>query len=474
MQEEKQMKLEGVCFDQDRTFVGMFDIPNVGTCVGRLYYNVNRRLELRIYSDKLEFPECDEVIARLSDENEKMYLAVFRNCRFDLAGFSPAGREHIAHFKDAVFSRKRFFGFPQDNFKTVNIYLNSWGEFCFPQSSKKHAEYKPIMHSFRLNNKIKVSFNQDIAGYFLSEPNIFNDLFVNWKLTENEIKDLGAKLAKILIPLSDKIGIKNSHKHKWFIRIENIPKKLTVDIVSYYIESLLKCLTYDFGTEVVKTELVSHDVFDSEKGITIPIKFDYIYYRRLMLKKIKYSFGRDPFNFHSFNRNEWRVMLNNLFSKNNILEPFFDILIQNHLENCLTEYHLERYIDCIAAIGMNKKYGNLKYQKAFEDFVMNLDQEMKKQILSLFKKGLRNIKINNKNNKKDWAVVGHKLSGLRAMTTHFNGTSNRVDMSKYLPIYSILELIVIDYIFEILEISIDKRLTYKEKYLSKIIRGYAK
>ena len=104
-----------------------------------------------------------------------------------------------------------------------------------------------------------------------------------------------------------------------------------------------------------------------------------------------------------------------------------------------------------------------------KDFVKNLDPDLKKTLLFEFKSALKVVKVVNKKRKRNWGLVGLKLSQLRAMTTHFNETSKRINMERYLEIYFILELITIDYIFELLGINSNKRLLYKEKYC-KIIR----
>ena len=43
-------------------------------------------------------------------------------------------------------------------------------------------------------------------------------------------------------------------------------------------------------------------------------------------------------------------------------------------------------------------------------------------------------------------------------------------MAKYTNLYFIFELVVIDYIFEVLDISKDKRSSYKEKYIKQFLK----
>ncbi|MBQ9244655.1 hypothetical protein IJ182_00140 [bacterium] len=465
------MELEGICFDKNKSFSGAFQLPNGNTYFGKFFYKKNEQCEFYIYMNGLsiEEREFNEIKAQLSDENENIFCVNFFNCEIEPKSFSSVWDVFCGYFDYALFSRYRYFDSnTEDINKKVNIFINTWAEFCFPQGYKHHAAFEPKLFEFKLKNKMKISFNQGIKGYLIAENHIFDNLFINRGLSKKEINIIEKQLNNILIPYKNNIGIKNTEKHKWYIQIENIPKNIDIDIIDYSLTLMLICFTYDFGSKIDKIEIVSKDILNNA---TLPAIFDYLYYMNIITKEPKYKYKQSAFNINTFSKQEWQIILNNLFSKSKILMPFFDILYQNNYERNLSEYHLERYIDCISAIGINKNYGRMdKYEKVLQNFVNNLDKDTQKKLLNQFRRSLKNIKAGNpKNNKKrNWGLIGKKLSELRAMTTHFNDSSKRINMSKFFSIYFIIELIVIDYIFEILGIDEQKRIDYKEFYLKKI------
>lgn len=467
------MELEDICFNKNKTFAGTFQFPDGVNIFGKLFYKKNEQCEFLVYRDDFatDTLQFDEVLAILSDEDENVYFVNLFGCRLELTSFSFSrkGNAFCGYFDYALFSKTRHFDSAREDIKKkINIYVNNWAEFCYPQGQKKHAEFKPKMSEHKLKNKMKISFNQDIRGHFISKNHIFNNLFINNGLSERDVDKIEKQLNEILIPHSNHIYIKNVEKHSWYVRVEKIPSNLDINLVSYYLTSLLMCLTNDFGTKADKIEIVSEDIVENA---TLPVKFDFLYYKNIISKNAKYKYRNNAFNYNSFDKEEWTKILNNLFSKNNILEPFFDILCQNHYENKISEYHMERYIDCIAAIGNNKKYGKTKYEDVLKDFVSDLDKDTKKILLNKFRESLKNITAkNNKKPKKNWGLIGKKLCELRAMTTHFNDISKRVDMGRFLAIYFALELVIIDYIFEVLEINKQKRLEYKNFYLKNVLR----
>ncbi|MGN1125464.1 MAG: hypothetical protein ACI4SM_04680 [Candidatus Gastranaerophilaceae bacterium] len=85
-----------------------------------------------------------------------------------------------------------------------------------------------------------------------------------------------------------------------------------------------------------------------------------------------------------------------------------------------------------------------------KDFASDFSPKIRNKLLNIFRKNLKNIEIKSKKFKKrNWGRIGKQLSELRALTTHFNETRKVVHMDKYLDIYFVLELIIIDYIFEL-------------------------
>ena len=469
------MELEGICFNRNIILTGAFQLSDGASYFGKLFYRKNEQCNFLLYMDSFNVKEYQykEITAKLSDENETIYCVNLFNCRLEHAAITTVGNSFTGYFDYALFSKQRHFDSRKDNINDkINIFINTWAEFCFPQGYKPYAEFQLQMSEFRLKNKMKISFNQDINGRYINENHIFNQLFINWKLSETDINNIEQQLNQILIPHKQNMVIKIAEKHKWYIRIENIPQKLNINLVSYYLNAMLMCFTHDFGSKIDKIEIISKDII---KNSLVSTKFDYLYSSNIITIEPKYHYRISAFNFNTFNDKEWQTILDNLFSKIKIIEPFFDILYQNYYEKKLSEYHLERYIDCIAAIGNNKNYGKTKkYENVLQDFALNLDKNSQKQLLNIFRTSLKNIKTKNDKNaknkqKRNWGLIGKKLCELRAMTTHFNDTSKRVDIGKYIILYYIIELIIIDYIFEILDIDSKKRLEYKNFYIKHFI-----
>lgn len=465
------MEIESINFNENMILTGSFEIPEFGVYFGKLFYKKNEKCEILIYTDKntfnLEEIKSREIFAILTNEKEKIYFVTLFDCRLYQSSFSSAVNTFVGYFDYGLFSKQRHFNSATDNLRNkANIYINTWAEFCFPQGFKNYAGFESKINEVKLKNEMKISFNQDIKGFFLTKNNIFNSLFVNQGLSKLEVKNIEKNLNTILIPYKERIKIKNSENHKWFIQVENIPKTLGIDITSYYLGTLIKCLTHNFGSEVEKIEILSRDKY--------PVIFDYLCYRKIINKNLKYNHRKDVFNVNTFSKTEWTIILNNLFTKSKTIEHFFNILVQNNYEQVVSEYHLERYIDCISAIAVNKNFSNeSKYENVLKDFASDFSPEIKNKLLNIFRKSLKNIEIKSKKFKKrNWGRIGKQLSELRALTTHFNETCKDVYMARYLDIYFILELIIIDYIFELLEINKDKRFEYKLNYLKNFLQIY--
>ncbi len=181
--------------------------------------------------------------AILSDEKENLYFVSLYNCRMHQSSFSIAGNTFGGYFDYALFSKQRHFNSETDKIRNkVNVYINTWAEFCFPQDTKTRASFQSIMSEIKLKNKMKISFNQDIKSHFLSKNNIFNSLFVNLGLSKQEVGTIEKELNRVLILHREDIGIKKAENHKWFIQIENIPQTIGVDIVGYYLGVLIGSL----------------------------------------------------------------------------------------------------------------------------------------------------------------------------------------------------------------------------------------
>src|SRR5699024_1588619 len=107
------------------------------------------------------------------------------------------------------------------------------------------------------------------------------------------------------------------------------------------------------------------------------------------------------------------------------------------------------------------------------DYIQDLDSNLKQAILSAFRDNLSMIKVQN-NKQRNWKLVGKKLCEFRAYAAHIEEKRRILSFFKAYEVYKILELILIDNVFEILGISKDKRLNFKTYYLKKLIGNYSK
>ena len=285
------MELEGICFNKNKTFAGTFQLPNGENVFGKLFYRKNEQCEFLIYRDGFSeelLNDDNEFLAILSDEKENIYFVNLFDCKLELSSFSSKSNAFCGYFDYALFSKTRHFDSSKEDVNNkINIFINNWAEFCFPQQRKKQAEFKPRMSEHKLKNKMKISFNQDIRGQVIAENHIFNNLFINAGLEKDKVDEIEKQLNEILIPHKNYIHIKNVEKHNWYIRVEKIPSNLDINLVSYYLTCLLMCLTNDFGTKVDKIEIVSEDILGTTR---IPIRFDYLYYRNIIARDTNYKY----------------------------------------------------------------------------------------------------------------------------------------------------------------------------------------
>ena len=267
-----------------------------------------------------------------------------------------------------------------------------------------------------------------------------------------------------MIPYKDKIRIKIPDKHVWLININTVQNIENLYPIIYDIKSLLTCLTYDFSTNIDKIMIISNNGEDKYDSVFFMLKRIHISERRQT-----YDSQRAPFKLNTFTKDEWCCIFKNLFNSKHKLNKFFYILLHNHAESVITEFSLTNYLTCIDAIGNCKKYGKSKYERVLFNFASELNKHNKNNLLNLFRKELKFIKVTNKHKKKSWGLIGLKVSELRALTVHFNDKKTETDMFKCIEIYRVFELIIIDYIFECLQIEKEKRVKYKEYYISQIL-----
>lgn len=456
-------------FLKNKTYIGVFYLPDDKEVMGQLIYQKNSNFELKLFSD---FPLDKEketaipfIYGKIHDEQYETYFISLKDCQLFINSLGSYGYQYQVFFDVALFSRHRTFDFSKDSIKSINLFYSNWNEFCYPQGFKSHAPYINKMLSFRVKPGLRITFNQNISNHYLPEKGIFDSIFCSSKLSNKEKSVIEKQLEQTLIPYKDKIGIKIPDKHDWLININTVRNIEDLYPIIYDIKSLLTCLTYDFSTNIDKIRIVSNNGEEKYDSSFFMLKHIHISERRSF-----YHHQSAPFKLNTFTQNEWATIFKRLFNNKNKLNKYFFILLQNHADKVITEFSLTNYLTCIDAIGNSKKYGKIKYELVLSNFASELKKDDKNKLLNLFRKELKFVKVKNEQKKKLWGLIGLKISELRALTVHFNDKNTETDMSKCIEIYRVLELIIIDYIFECLQIEKEKRVKYKEHYISQILR----
>lgn len=408
------------------------------------------------------------------DENNNRYNVILANCVCVQTPIIGTGCTKFI-FDYALFSNNYIFDLENDkNFK-INLFFNTWNEFCYPQGFKSLVT---VLNEHEieivLKNNLKISFSENISGELINTDDLFSNLFVSCGqdcLKQQEITELNLKLKDLLEPYKNKLFKKRDETHRWYISVENVPNVKSISNIIWKFNMLINILTYDFSTNI---DMVQLQVKTNDKRFPIA-KFYYLCKNSKSNKKSSYSCQQSAFQCKTFSKEEWNVILVNLFKHKNKdwLTYFFYVLSENNSSNPLTIFHITRYIDYIAAIGASKQYGKLKYEKVLLDYIQDLDSNLKQAILSAFRDNLSMIKVQN-NKQRNWKLVGKKLCEFRAYAAHIEEKRRILSFFKADEVYKILELILIDNVFEILGISKDKRLKFKTYYLKKLIGNYSK
>lgn len=479
-------------FLENKTYVGIFNLFSQKYS-GKLIYENRKTFELTLYEapvimlkhkpssitemvNKAEAEPLilDTITGIIYDEDDNRYNITLANCsciQFPLIGNGCA--KFI--FDYALFSDSHIFDLENDkNFK-INLFFNNWNEFCYPQGFKSlvTVSNKNEMEVV-LKNNLKISFSENVSGELINTDDLFSNLFVSCGkdcLKQQEIVELNQQLKDLVKPYKNKLFKKRDETHRWYISVENVSNTNSISSIIWKFNMLINILTFDFSTAIDMVQLQ----FETNDKSTPSAKFYYLCNSSRSNKKSSYSCQQSAFKCKSFSKKEWNIILVNLFKHKNKdwLTNFFYVLSENNSSNPLTIFHITRYIDYIGAIGVSKKYGKLKYEKVLLDYIQDLDSNLKQATLSAFRHNLSIIKIQN-NKQRNWKLMGKKLCEFRAYAAHIEEKRRILSFFKAHKVYKILELILIDNVFEVLGVSKDKRLKYKTYYLKKLIRSYVK
>lgn len=473
-------KDDEIDFLTDKTFSGEFDLPEGIKAHGKLIYEKNKNFSLRLFSDKplesLTFPKIKDyreiidiptISGRVFDENDNTFYVSFKNCKAYNVIISSIYKYNI-YFPYAIFSNSRIFDFEANDNLKVDLFFNIWNEFCYPQGFKQEAKYEPSEIKIKLKNKFNISFEQEVHATFLNEDKIFDTLFIVRPEIDNVIKEkLNNDLQSLFESYKNKIDLKLPETHQWYISLNNFSKIDNLRKICWQLEQLLICLTNDFNSSLNKIKVQTRYEDDPQYFYAFYMLFN----KKLPSNELNYYNLVSPFKMKTFSREEWEIIFNNLFKYSQKLDNFFLILHETNKDNTLLEFNIVKYIDAIGAIGLAKGYKAQKYELTLKNFVKCLDKIAQKVILDEFRKNLDYIKPEKKKNtKKNWGLIGEKISELRALSVHFANKNIKINLQKAANIYPIFNLIIFDYIFEILEIDELKRNEFKKFYLTRIFR----
>lgn len=479
-------------FLEDKTYVGMFNLFSMEYS-GKLVYENGKTFELTLYDApaimlKHKLPSITEMVNETEaepqilntitgvvyDENDKRYCVTLVNCVCTQSPIIGTGCTKFI-FDYALFSDNYIFDLENyKNFK-MDLYFSTWSEFCYPQGFKSLVTVSNEHEiEVTLKNNLKISFSENISGELINTDDLFSNLFVSCGkdcLKQGEITDLNLKLKDLVEPYKKNLFKKKDETHMWYISVCNVPNAKSISNIIWKFNMLINILTYDFTTNIdmVKLQVKTND----EKFPNAT----FYYLSNISKSNIKsnYSCQQSAFRCKTLSKEEWNVILNNLFKHKNKdwLTYFFYVLSENNSGSPLTMFHMTRYIDYIGAIGASKQYGKLKYEKVLLAYIKDLDSNLKQAMLSAFRHNLSMIKVQN-NKQRNWKLMGKKLSEFRAYAAHIEEKRRILSFFKACEVYKILELILIDNVLEILGISKDKRLKYKTYYLKKLIGNHSK
>lgn len=475
-------------FSEKKTYIGKFSLFSK-KYAGKLVYENGKIFELILYEapaimlkNKISFidemetkPQTLNTISGIVyDESSNRYNVILANCICTESPIIGAGCTKFI-FDYAIFSDNYIFDLENDkNFK-MDLYFDTWDEFCYPQGFKSLVTVSNEHEiEVKLKNNLKISFSENISGEYINTNDLFSNLFVSCGkdcLNQQEITKLNQKLKDLVEPYKNKLFKKRDDTHRWYISVCNIPSIKYVSDIIWKFSILINILTYNFSTNI---DMVQLQVETNDKKFP-NANFFYLTNSSKTNKESNYRCQESAFRCKTFSKKEWSIILDNLFRNKNKdwLTHFFYVLSENNSNNALTIFHITRYIDYIGAIGASKKYGKLKYEKVLLDYTHDLDSNLKGAVLSAFRDNLSMIKVKN-NKQRNWKLMGKKLCEFRAYAAHIEEKRRILSFYRAYEVYIILELIIIDNVFDILGISKCKRLKFKTYYLKRLIGSYLK
>lgn len=230
---------------------------------------------------------------------------------------------------------------------------------------------------------------------------------------------------------------------------------LTLKNLHSYIKniwSLLQFFTIATNGDSINISKIAFKIGDDSTQNEMFLLYNFSHYF-LKEKDFIYRFENN-FIFDNI-KDRFPMIIQNFYKKYDELEEFLNIIRNNAEKEYFDLQTAASLIDCLAVIGFRKSYGKTKYQ----DIVNAWAGEELSDI-----DFLDNILTNKTNKNKN---LGEKICSLRASVYHFN-QNREFDVDNYFYSSLIFRIIIIDYIFEEINVPIDIRKQYKKFHLDRI------
>lgn len=255
-------------FIENKTYIGMFSLFSEEYC-GKLVYESGKIFELTLYNippilfkkkllttnDNADSEEdvLNSITGVIYDENDKCYHVTLANCFCTETHIIGLGCTKFT-FNYAIFSEDAEFDLENDKNFTMNIYFDTWNEFCYPQGFKTLITMSNEHDiNISLKNNLKVIFSDNISAELINVTDLFSNLFVSAgknSLKKNEIAELNNKLKEITEPYKDRLFKKKDETHQWFITLKNVPNVKSISSIIWKFNMLINILTYDYTTNL--------------------------------------------------------------------------------------------------------------------------------------------------------------------------------------------------------------------------------
>lgn len=448
-------------FKSDKEFICDVLCGDNNKCFGKLVYKRNSKFSLYLYSfHKLNDDLIDKIDAYCFDEQNNSYFTTLNKCTSYFVKQSTNYFIYEVKFSNAYMSKWKFLDSENDKIDSINLYFNTWNKFNNFYNEKTLKELNETLLKFNLNN-FSLSFEANVYNLFLkNDKNILSNFFDVVGLEQEEEKELSLELKNVLLKYQNNLKYINTSNNNCYIKIQPTSNDYNIAEIVYLLQLLISLFSYDFSTSIDKVEVL----IKSDNKI---IPFYYLDYRRF--SEISQFNGIGAFNINSFDSNEWRTIINNLFTKIEVLDNLYINLLENNKNNYFEEFKIIKCVTAMDNIASEKNKKDLKYERLLNDFISDLDQSDQDKILNHISQKLNFIPVRTKKQQSITQSLGCQISELRSVFLHSKKLKNKnsIDLRELYYTYRIFELIIIDYLFEVLGISKQKRLHYKKYCIHK-------